>query len=84
MIAGTNGKSKVMRSLKKMFVAFLSPLVDEIFLTICPVFFGGKSNATISDGVGIPNLSDATRFRCVEHKCIQGEMFLRYLAVKTD
>jgi len=63
---------------------FRHSLVDEIFLTICPVFFGGKSNATISDGVGIPNLSDASRFRCVEHKCIQGEMFLRYLAVKTD
>ncbi|MDB4718120.1 RibD family protein [Verrucomicrobia bacterium] len=63
---------------------FRHSLVDEIFLTICPVLFGGKSNATISDGVGIPNLSDATRFRCVEHKCIQGEMFLRYLAVKTD
>ena len=63
---------------------FRHSLVDEIYLTICPLIFGGKSNTTISDGTGFPNLSDAARFKCVEKKCIEGEMFLRYLAIKAD
>lgn len=56
-------------------------LIDEVFLTICPWVFGGKTNATISDGRGVPELSNAARFKCVERKCIEGEMFLRYLAI---
>lgn len=63
---------------------FRNSLVDEIYLTICPLIFGGKSNATISDGTGVLNLGDAVRFKCVEKQCLKGEMFLRYLAVKVD
>ncbi len=62
---------------------FRHQLVDEIFLTICPWVFGGKTNATISDGIGVPNLIDAARFECVEHRSVQGEMFLRFQALKS-
>ena len=62
---------------------FRHQLVDEIFLTICPFVFGGRTNATISDGLGFDALQDAARFKCVERKRVGSEMFLRYLAIHT-
>lgn len=63
---------------------FRHSLVDEIYLTICPLIFGGNTNSTVSDGEGFQNLKDATRFKCIEKKCINGEMFLRFLTLNRN
>ena len=57
---------------------FQEQLVDEIYLTIAPLVFGGNSHATISDGTGFPNLQQAATFECTEHRRIGDEMFLTY------
>ncbi|HCB98601.1 MAG TPA: hypothetical protein DEP78_10085, partial [Verrucomicrobiales bacterium] len=58
---------------------FREGLVDELFLTLCPLIYGGRHHATIADGVGFTQLSDAYRLRCVERKRKGRELFLRFL-----
>lgn len=53
-------------------------LVDEVYLTICPFLFGGRTAPTPVDGVGLPR----DRVRKLELKCHRvgagGEIFLHY------
>ena len=58
---------------------FREGLVDELFLTLCPLIYGGRHHATIADGVGFTQLSDAYRLRCVERKRKGRELFLRFV-----
>lgn len=42
---------------------FAERLVDELYLTMCPVIFGGRTAPTLADGDSIENLTDAVRLR---------------------
>lgn len=57
---------------------FRANLVDEIFLTVAPLVYGGTLHATMSDGKGFNTLPDAASFECVEHCYVKGEMFLTF------
>jgi len=61
---------------------FRSHLVDEIFLTICPLIYGGNSHSTICDGLGFQNLQSADSFQCIERCFAKGEAFLRFQRVQ--
>ena len=58
---------------------FRDGLVDELFLTVCPIIFGGTTHGTLADGMGASNLGEAYGLRCVEHQTRNGEQFLRFL-----
>jgi 2,5-diamino-6-(ribosylamino)-4(3H)-pyrimidinone 5'-phosphate reductase len=53
-------------------------LVDEIYLTLCPVVFGGRSAPTMADGEGIEKLSDAIPLELKSMKRVGGELYLVY------
>ena len=53
-------------------------LVDEIYVTICPLVFGGRDAPTMVDGRGVENLTDATRLRLKSLKRVGDELFLVY------
>jgi riboflavin biosynthesis pyrimidine reductase len=59
-------------------VASLLPLnlIDELWLTICPLLIGGKTVPTPVDGEG---LFPPQSLQLIEVKQIQGEVFLHYL-----
>lgn len=52
-------------------------LVDELFLTICPLIIGGRTAPTLADGAGVPLLDLAARFQVTHHRQIGDELFLR-------
>jgi 2,5-diamino-6-(ribosylamino)-4(3H)-pyrimidinone 5'-phosphate reductase len=54
---------------------FRQKLVDELYLTICPVIFGGHNAPTLSDGQGIEKLEDATQLRLKRFERIGDELF---------
>jgi len=58
---------------------FEAGLVDEVFLTICPVIIGGRNSPTLSDGTGAASLSDAIPLHLKSKKLVGGELYLRYL-----
>ena len=57
---------------------FRANLVDELFLTVAPLVYGGDHHSTMSDGKGFPNLHHAAAFDCTQHRRIGDEMFLTY------
>jgi 5-amino-6-(5-phosphoribosylamino)uracil reductase len=57
---------------------FRAELVDEIFLTVCPLVFGGRTAPTISEGTGFARLGDAAQFELVSIRRVEGEAFLHY------
>jgi 2,5-diamino-6-(ribosylamino)-4(3H)-pyrimidinone 5'-phosphate reductase len=58
---------------------FEADLVDELHLTISPLtILGGRSAPTLSDGVGIEHLADATKLRIHSKRRIGDELFLIY------
>jgi 2,5-diamino-6-(ribosylamino)-4(3H)-pyrimidinone 5'-phosphate reductase len=50
-------------------------LADTIYVTICPVLFGGRSAPTLADGTGITNLSEALPVKLVRRELINGELY---------
>lgn len=52
-------------------------LIDELWLTICPVVIGGNQAPTPCDGDGF-SLSNAPRFSLISHQSIGDEVFLNY------
>jgi riboflavin biosynthesis pyrimidine reductase len=52
-------------------------LIDEFWLTVCPVIFGGKSAPTPVGGSGFP-ASAAKRLELLHVENIAGEVFLHY------
>jgi len=57
-------------------------LVDEVYLTLCPVVIGGRNAPTAADGTGF----SADRFRnlrLVESRRVGQEFFLRYRVVRS-
>jgi riboflavin-specific deaminase-like protein len=53
-------------------------LVDEVYVTICPLIFGGRGAPTPADGKGFPNLASALELELRSKKRIGDELFLAY------
>jgi riboflavin-specific deaminase-like protein len=58
-------------------------LVDEIYITICPLLFGGRGAPTMADGIGIKSVADATKLRIKTMKRVGQELFVVYRVLKT-
>jgi riboflavin-specific deaminase-like protein len=54
---------------------FRGGFVDELYLTICPVIFGGRRAPTLADGPGIERLNDGKRFEWKRSMRVGDEMF---------
>ena len=52
-------------------------LIDELWLTICPIIFGGKDAPTPVEGVGFLQ-SQGKKLQLLEVKQIDQEIFLHY------
>ena len=57
---------------------FRGGFVDELYLTICPLIFGGRSAPTLADGDGIERLTEGKRFRLTRSKLVGDEIFCVY------
>jgi riboflavin-specific deaminase-like protein len=53
-------------------------LVDEIYVTVCPLIFGGRRAPTLADGVGVSSVDQATKLRLKSLKRIGQELFAVY------
>ena len=56
---------------------FRAGVVDEIFLTVCPLILAGRSAPTIADGLGIPQLAEVEPFAFTDLEQHGDEIFLR-------
>lgn len=56
---------------------FRAGVVDEIFLTLCPLILAGRSAPTIADGLGIPRLAEGEPFAFTHIEQHGDEVFLR-------
>jgi 2,5-diamino-6-(ribosylamino)-4(3H)-pyrimidinone 5'-phosphate reductase len=63
---------------------FRQGLVDEIYLTISPLVFGGRNAPTMADGAGVAKVNQATRLRLKSLRRIGDELFLVYQVRKTS
>lgn len=57
-------------------------LVDEVYLTLCPVVIGGSTAPTAADGRGFTS-DEIRKLRLVETRRVGQELFLRYRAVRS-
>ena len=57
---------------------FRAGLVNEVYVTLCPVIFGGRDAPTMADGDGVEKLSEATRLKMKSMKRVGDELFLVY------
>jgi riboflavin-specific deaminase-like protein len=57
---------------------FRQGVVDEVYLTLAPLVFGGRGAPTMADGTGIADINDATRLRLISLKRLRDELFLVY------
>lgn len=53
-------------------------LVNEIYLTLCPIILGGRNAPTLADGEGVTELSEANRLKLKAMKHVGNELFLVY------
>jgi 2,5-diamino-6-(ribosylamino)-4(3H)-pyrimidinone 5'-phosphate reductase len=53
-------------------------LVDEIYLTLCPLVFGGRHAPTMADGIGVKNVNEATRLKIKSMNRLGDEIFIVY------
>jgi 5-amino-6-(5-phosphoribosylamino)uracil reductase len=56
---------------------FAEQLIDELWLTVCPLILGGTTAPTPVDGLGFP-LALAPRLELLEVKPVEQEIFLHY------
>ncbi len=61
---------------------FGAGVVDELYVTVCPLILGGRDAPTLADGCGVDKLSDATNLRLKSMKRIGMELFLVYTVEK--
>ncbi|MGV3756868.1 MAG: RibD family protein [Verrucomicrobiota bacterium] len=54
---------------------FRADVVDELNVTICPYIFGGRTAPTISEGLGLTQLSEARQFEVKSTKQAGEELF---------
>lgn len=55
---------------------FRAGVVDELYLTISPVIFGGRNAPTLADGQGVERLADATHLKLKSYRRVGDELFL--------
>lgn len=60
---------------------FRGGFVDELYLTICPLIFGGRTAPTLADGEGIEHLTQANRFKLKRSERVGDELFCVYQPV---
>jgi 2,5-diamino-6-(ribosylamino)-4(3H)-pyrimidinone 5'-phosphate reductase len=60
---------------------FERDLVDEVYVTLCPTVFGGRSAPTLADGSGIETLADATKLKLQAAERAGDEMYLIYSVI---
>ena len=60
----------------------LEKLVDEIYITICPLIFGGRHAPTPADGDGISRLEESTRLKLKRLERIGDELYTVYKVLK--
>jgi riboflavin-specific deaminase-like protein len=53
-------------------------LVDEIYVTVCPLIFGGRNAPTMADGLGVSRVEDAFKWRIKSLKRVGDELFVVY------
>jgi len=53
-------------------------LVDEIYVTFCPLIFGGRHAPTMADGEGVHSVKEATRLEIKSMKRHGQELFVVY------
>lgn len=61
---------------------FRAGVVDEVYLTLCPLIFGGRDAPTLAGGRGVDDLADATRLRLKSARRVGEELFLVYRVKK--
>jgi riboflavin biosynthesis pyrimidine reductase len=57
---------------------FRAGLVNEVYLTLCPLILGGRRAPTAADGKGAQKLSDAIPLALKSMKRVGEELFLVY------
>jgi 2,5-diamino-6-(ribosylamino)-4(3H)-pyrimidinone 5'-phosphate reductase len=60
---------------------FKSRLVNELYLTLCPVIFGGRNAPTPADGEGVESLTEATPLKLRRMKRVGDEFFFIYRVI---
>jgi riboflavin-specific deaminase-like protein len=60
---------------------FRAGLVNEVYLTLCPLILGGRNAPTAADGKGFAKLSNAIPLKLKSMKRIGAELFLVYQVV---
>jgi 5-amino-6-(5-phosphoribosylamino)uracil reductase len=63
---------------------FRHDVVDEVYLTLCPLLFGGRDAPTMADGKGVASLAEATRLRLKSLKRVGDELLLLYRVNKRN
>lgn len=61
---------------------FDAGVVDEVFVTICPLLLGGRAAPTLADGQGATILKAAVRLELMARRRVGDELFLRYRVLK--
>lgn len=61
---------------------FQAGLVNEVYMTFCPLIFGGRDAPTMADGRGVDKLSNATKLRLKSIERHANELFLVYRVVR--
>lgn len=61
---------------------FRGSFVDELYLTICPVIFGGRTAPTLADGDGIERLAEGRRFKLQRTDRFGDELFCVFKPAK--
>lgn len=64
-----------------MFSFLKSKLIDELFVTICPIIFGGRNAPSLVGGEGF-SLKDAPKLELIKSEEKVGELFLQYKVLK--
>lgn len=59
------------------FACFRARLVDELFVTVSPLLYGGRDAPTLLGGEGF-TAEDAVQLSLTSHEIVDGEVFVRY------
>jgi 2,5-diamino-6-(ribosylamino)-4(3H)-pyrimidinone 5'-phosphate reductase len=60
---------------------FRAGVVNDIYVTLCPLLFGGRNAPTLCDGDGIAALEEAARLKLKKLKKAGDELFLVYSVI---
>ena len=55
---------------------FRAGLVNEVYLTLCPLLLGGRRSPTLADGTGAKKLADATKLELKTMRRVGEELFV--------